>query len=877
MNRPCNNRRGRCPGPYSCRSAFAACSPRPRVYRPYFARLNLTSSPASPSRRHRRSPRLSKLQHFRRPPTSRSAPPNAPPHSTEGRRQGSQFFAQASPPAVATTFRHRSCSSTYLSRLPVSSAVPLYDDSRPSLTVAAASPSLRFYCSLPTFTFKRSAAAQLSGPAHDAAHSLTLTNRVPSATVKLDSQETPPPLCYSPIASDRGRESTADTTPISTPVEQAASPHFGRPKKDSELYFSWHRKPHELGASRSPLFEPDLLFEDAGDCSFPLFTEQPPPPPPHSTLRDMAQTAGPIDITTPPRFGSNSPQNQTSNLTSALREAGANRDQSATSNHYNASGADVRNERPGIGGRQDSISNGLGSSLYGSAARPISMKDRGRRESVTMGSFAGGMSWGGISVGSWIRDDILMAGTSPAAFNTQSPSYHSSSYLPKMEADFMRDFTCCGLTLASLHDVLQHFEEVHAGAPPSRPSQPTTQSGLQPTMGVATSAGVTPGHTQNNGEPATHTQLGFHPRSGSAGASGAFRTQRLGSDGFSRTNLSTVHDMDSLEDMEMDDIGDGLATIEEAPPAFPAQQNQFNQNQSQLQPLNVNLANTMQSHQGLRTSTPTTPAASQQFNLQNNPTVSSVNTPTLGTVPMQSTHNLTSPDSSHPSTPAELDMDFANNFGQPMMGMQGMDMNFGNVNFGTGMPGFDGTIDQPGKRLFSKQGAGLSQQQLQAAFKNYQMGGDQNELTRRLQQQQLANGANVPQFPFPEEVKPFRCPVIGCEKAYKNQNGLKYHKQHGHQNQQLKENEDGTFSIVDPLTSIPYPGTVGMEKEKPYRCEMCGKRYKNLNGLKYHRAHAPRCNPELGQQFGQLPALQGLNVGANVAGAGMTGMDTSMF
>jgi len=338
----------------------------------------------------------------------------------------------------------------------------------------------------------------------------------------------------------------------------------------------------------------------------------------------------------------------------------------------------------------------------------------------------------------------------------------------------MRDFTCCGLTLASLHDVLQHFEEVHAGAPPSRPSQPTTSGALQPTMGTATSAGITPGQTQTNGEPATHTQLGFHPRSGSAGAAGPFRQQRLGSDGFNRTNLSTVHDMDTLEDMEMDDIGDGLATIEETPSQF-SQQAQFNQNQVQLQPLNVNLANTMQNHQGLRTSTPTTPSASQQFNLQNNPTVSSVNTPTLGTVPMQ--HNLTSPDSSHPSTPAELDMDFANNFGMGMQGMQGMDMNFGGVNFATGMPGFDGTIDQPGKRLFSKQGAGLSQQQLQAAFKNYQMGGDQNDLSRRLQQQQLANGANVPQFPFPEEVKPFRCPVIGCEKAYKNQNGLKYHKQ----------------------------------------------------------------------------------------------------
>jgi transcription factor SFP1 len=26
---------------------------------------------------------------------------------------------------------------------------------------------------------------------------------------------------------------------------------------------------------------------------------------------------------------------------------------------------------------------------------------------------------------------------------------------------------------------------------------------------------------------------------------------------------------------------------------------------------------------------------------------------------------------------------------------------------------------------------------------------------------------------------------------------------------------------------------MGMEKEKPFNCETCGKRYKNLNGLKY--------------------------------------------
>lgn len=90
----------------------------------------------------------------------------------------------------------------------------------------------------------------------------------------------------------------------------------------------------------------------------------------------------------------------------------------------------------------------------------------------------------------------------------------------------------------------------------------------------------------------------------------------------------------------------------------------------------------------------------------------------------------------------------------------------------------------------------------------------------------------------------------------------RYHKAHGHQTQQLHENGDGTFSIVNPETSAPYPGTLGMEKEKPFNCETCGKRYKNLNGLKYvslnaraergvtmlippqHKSHSLPCNPD---------------------------------
>ena len=69
------------------------------------------------------------------------------------------------------------------------------------------------------------------------------------------------------------------------------------------------------------------------------------------------------------------------------------------------------------------------------------------------------------------------------------------------------------------------------------------------------------------------------------------------------------------------------------------------------------------------------------------------------------------------------------------------------------------------------------------------------------------------------ENKPYRCSVLGCDKAYKNPNGLKYHNLHGHCSNGLND-QDGPES-------------------KPYVCTFleCGKRYKNLNGLKYHIEH----------------------------------------
>ncbi|GJN91862.1 hypothetical protein Rhopal_004887-T1 [Rhodotorula paludigena] len=75
----------------------------------------------------------------------------------------------------------------------------------------------------------------------------------------------------------------------------------------------------------------------------------------------------------------------------------------------------------------------------------------------------------------------------------------------------------------------------------------------------------------------------------------------------------------------------------------------------------------------------------------------------------------------------------------------------------------------------------------------------------------------------PPSEKPFKCTVPGCDKSYKQQNGLKYHRLHGH---------CGANAVKDGLD----PRNEG----KPYVCHVasCGKRYKNMNGLRYHYQHS---------------------------------------
>ncbi|XP_008548175.2 juxtaposed with another zinc finger protein 1 [Microplitis demolitor] len=100
--------------------------------------------------------------------------------------------------------------------------------------------------------------------------------------------------------------------------------------------------------------------------------------------------------------------------------------------------------------------------------------------------------------------------------------------------------------------------------------------------------------------------------------------------------------------------------------------------------------------------------------------------------------------------------------------------------------------------------------------------------------------------------KPFVCPVPGCKKRYKNVNGIKYHSKNGHRDN----------------------GKV----RKPFKCS-CGKSYKTTYGLKNHAAIQHNCNAtglqiklpnksfiKTGSEYDNLISVIESNVAGNCSG-----------
>lgn len=393
----------------------------------------------------------------------------------------------------------------------------------------------------------------------------------------------------------------------------------------------------------------------------------------------------------------------------------------------------------------------------------------------------------------------MMQGSSPFAY--QSPSFHSASYLPKLEANFMRDFTCCDLTLPTLHDLLQHYEEYHSDqvSQPLRNQNPNHTT-TQPDAKAARAAVAASNIQMQGGGPQKLPQVDTSKqglvtpqRSPTPVTPRQSQPAQQVTRGFASTHPSQSQEEETIGDMEMDeDYGTVPNNMQQS--QYPMQtyanlpqRSRFGQPASgRLPQLNMNALNLgnqlQQQHQGLRNSQPVTPvSAGRNGNFYHqNPIVSSVNTPTLSTYsstrPVQQQYYT--PESSAPGTPGEIDEEFAANVGN-MQFTQNPPFGYPYTN---GQDMLDYCIDEPAKRLFTLNGGNVGEynqpQQAPTTSSASQLGDDQysenSEIAKTIREEQKRAG--VPDPSADGISKPFHCPVIGCEKAYKNHNGLKYHK-----------------------------------------------------------------------------------------------------
>ena len=350
----------------------------------------------------------------------------------------------------------------------------------------------------------------------------------------------------------------------------------------------------------------------------------------------------------------------------------------------------------------------------------------------------------------------------------------------------MKDFSCCGLTLPTLHDLLQHYEEAHAqaqkdpGQAATHHNMPDSRAAIAATTAVQVQQEAQQRSQQQQSQKTTSRPFNMEKP--------AVHGTQQPSTGFSST-LQTIPDMDTVEDMEMDDIDGADETT--PPPNLYTQNAQTSpqtsfaapSQQPQIPQLNTNM---MQGHQAYRQSTPNTPVGPGRGAARFQGNTSS----TLMANPMQQFQDLQTgyrgtPDSSAPGTPGEMAdgmMDGLDDLSiQNLALYNGLPTGMGGYGFGMNNDMIDLCIDEPSKRLFSSGTQGMTQAQIQQQIQN-RLGtgqyGANSELAKTIRERQIAAGlpdTTTNMLPH-EEPKPFRCPVIGCEKAYKNQNGLKYHK-----------------------------------------------------------------------------------------------------
>lgn len=211
----------------------------------------------------------------------------------------------------------------------------------------------------------------------------------------------------------------------------ATKPEQQQRDRDRDLLFSWHRRAVAAGLGDSTPFaagphplcyaDSTLLESELEEATFPLFEPsipadmmvaqkhtrpQPPPPQIPSSSASTVELAGAQPLYDGNSLPPSSQQQAISTLTSALQSTSGNGLRSSPAINIANSGA----KQPSGSSRHDSIHMSGFTPHNGSDAMPISMnrasQGQQRRES-NAGSVMGGISWGGVSVSSWVRDEYV--------------------------------------------------------------------------------------------------------------------------------------------------------------------------------------------------------------------------------------------------------------------------------------------------------------------------------------------------------------------------------------------------------------------------------------------------------------------------------------
>lgn len=512
-----------------------------------------------------------------------------------------------------------------------------------------------------------------------------------------------------------------------------------------------------------------------------------------------------------------------------------------------------------------------------------------RRESIAHSQGVGGVSWGSVGIGSWLRDEVFIQnhnnmyqnhhqnqGQGQNANNGQyqqqrnqsinlfngnfnnnnamdvrtdsimmyDSSFPNSSYLADLEANYCKDYSCCGQLLPTLHDLLRHYEEMHIQQDPTSIQLNGMNLNSNPNNinhGMNSNTGLDRMRNANNSIGAVPTNEVFlnnhlNTKQNVNNHNKKFSLNPKPNNKISSFNLNLTYDQNAHNNLQNNELHKTLSNFNFMQAGDVSQ----NDNSDQV---NLNKLNS-QDREPMQFDFSTSNGGGY---FQNDSLTKELENQTK-MFHQQIQHQLNNPQSAYDGN--DLATNNLNNNTTTNYNLNNLNTlnntTHNNSNNNNGIHNGNGSNHNKIKNTqlsMHKAGVGLRTHN----------DGDM-DMDHETQFQMEVDDANIDDDDMGQEVcidnparrlyvieqkdeRPFQCPVLGCTKTYKNQNGLKYHRLHGHQNQTLRENSDGTLSVINPDSDSPYPNGMAFEKDKPYRCEVCGKRYKNLNGLKYHRGH----------------------------------------